>query len=947
MPVSMTETMARRAFNFNTVSQAHRDVVDDRYRDLRRPRKVRFFVNGDRYFKGKKLYITPHRYFNFNDLLNDLTGKLPSNLSLPYGVRQIFTPASGRRVVDIEDLQDGHAYVCAGFEGYKPIKYGKAELEPWSLGFTSADTRKTALNARHHQHENLDTDQNYTQGFSYRPRVYGNAFHPGRYFQGRITDGQQQQHRRYPGAFGPANRNSYLANTENQVPLKPKVITIVRNGPKPRNNVKILLNRRSVQSFEQLMKDISEAFGPKWKSNKVIKLFTTRGREIQGVGDFFRDDDVFIGVGNEQLTESDVHDIIEEIYPDSPYARNIMKDFERQKKKRLAQVAKEQIRDNDADKRDSGFGEGSDGSNRDPDQEYVLYKGRQSEKGRKRNEYPRDLEVAMRLDREKEKAAQDEKDRVSKQRRKMIDSERRAVEEENRRKRQVPRGQAEDPFRKMKEQKEKEKEEIRRRREEERKRVEEDERQRKEEERQRREKDKHDREQAEQAARERQAAAEREKAEKEKERAEKKAQRDREQKEKEHKEKEEKDKHEKDKNEKEKDIKDKHHDREKHHHDKDKSEKHHHDHEKDEKGKVSERENEDEKNKIDNKEKENREAAEREKRKKERKKPRIVRKTKLERQISSDDHVLAKYELGRTLGDGNFAIVRMSKMKATGVEYAMKVIDKPKLKGKEHMVENEIEIMKDCNHPNIVKLYEEYETVDKIYLVMELVKGGDLFDAITQSVKFGEVDAAHMVKDLCSALFYLHSRVIVHRDLKPENLLVHRNKDMTISLKLADFGLAMDVKEAIYTVCGTPTYVAPEILSEIGYGLEVDMWAVGVISYILLCGFPPFRSPDRNQTELFEFIKAGEYEFLSPYWDNISSSAKDLIEHLLVVDKKRRYTAIDVLSHPWILCGGDVSSVDATKIDEMRRASRKEMETQAALNRESYLKMKEKRAQNG
>ena len=133
-PVSMTETMSRRPFNFGAVSQAHRDVTDDRYRDLRRPRKVRFFVNGDRYFKGKKLYITPHRYFNFNDLLNDLTGKLPSSLSLPYGVRQIFTPASGRRVVDIEDLQDGHAYVCAGFEGYKPVKYGKAELEPWSLG---------------------------------------------------------------------------------------------------------------------------------------------------------------------------------------------------------------------------------------------------------------------------------------------------------------------------------------------------------------------------------------------------------------------------------------------------------------------------------------------------------------------------------------------------------------------------------------------------------------------------------------------------------------------------------------------------------------------------------------------------------------------------------------------------------------------------------------------
>ncbi|XP_060603230.1 serine/threonine-protein kinase DCLK1-like isoform X3 [Ruditapes philippinarum] len=931
----MTETMARRAINFNSVSQAHRDVTDERYRDLRRPRKVRFYVNGNRFFKGKKLYITPHRYYNFNDLLNDLTGKLPSGSNLPYGVRQIFTPASGRRVCDIEDLQDGHAYVCAGFEGYKSIKYGKADLEPWSL-------------ARHHQHETYDNpEQNYTQ---YRPRMYGNAFHPGKFFQNRVQDGQQQlQHRRYLGAFGPANRNSYLGgHTENQAPVRPKVITVVRHGPsKPRNNVKILLNRRSVQSFEHLMADIAEAFGPKDK-RKVKKLFTTRGREVQGVGDFFRDDDVFIGLAaNEQLTESDIHDIIEEIHPGSPYAKNIMKDFERQKKRRQAQAAKDTIRDNDADKRDSGFGEGSDGSNRDPDQEYVMYKGRPTERGRKRNEYPKDYEIAMRLDREKEKAAQEEKDRVSKQRRKMIDSERRAVEEENRRKRQVPKGQVEDPFKKMKEQKEKEKEEIRRRRDEERQRVEEDERQRKEEERKRREKEKHDREHAENAARERQAAAEKEKAEKERERAEKKAQRDKEQKEKDLKEKEAKDKHEKEKNEKEKDVKDK----DKHPHDKEKHDKHHEKHDKekdnDEKGKHSERENDDEKNKIDNKEKENREAAEREKRKKERKKPRIVRKTKLERQISSDEPVLAKYELGRTLGDGNFAIVRMSKMKATGVEYAMKVIDKPKLKGKEHMVENEIEIMKDCTHPNIVKLYEEYETADKIYLVMELVKGGDLFDAITQSVKFGEVDAAHMVKDLCSALFYLHSRVIVHRDLKPENLLVHRNKDMTISLKLADFGLAMDVREAIYTVCGTPTYVAPEILSEIGYGLEVDMWAVGVISYILLCGFPPFRSPDRNQTELFEFIKAGEYEFLSPYWDNISSSAKDLIEHLLVVDKKRRYTAIDVLCHPWILCGGDVSSMDASKIDEMRKASRKEMETQAALNRESYLKMKEKRAQNG
>lgn len=565
------------------------------------------------------------------------------------------------------------------------------------------------FSARHHQHDNFDTDQNFTQTLSYRPRMYGNAFHPGRFFQGKGGMDAHTQHRRYPGAFGPASRNSYLTAGDSQVPMKPKVITIVRNGPKPRNNVKILLNRRSVQSFEQLMGDISEAFGPKWKSNKVRKLFTTRGREVQGVADFFRDDDVFIGVGNEPLTEGDVHDIIEEVYPDSPYAKNIMKDFERQKRKRMAQ-AKDSVKDNDADKRDSGFGEGSDGSGRDPPEEYVLYKGRQADKSRRRNEYPKDMEIGNRLDREKEKAAQEEKERIRKQREKMRDSERRAVEDENRKKRQTLREKPDDPLKRLREQKEKEREEIRKRKEEERLQREEEERQRREEEKQRREKERQEREQAEIAARERQAVAERER--KEKEKAERKATKEKEQKERETREKEalakEKEKHEREKQEKEKEHKEKEH-----------------------KEKETEKEAEQEKDRDDKsdrtkvekneKERDNKEVDKRTSKKKTNK-SRIVRKTKLERQISSDDHVLAKYELGATLGDGNFAIVRMSKLKATGTQYAMKVIDKPKLKGKEHMVENEIEIMKDCNHANIVKLYEEYETADKIYLVMELVK---------------------------------------------------------------------------------------------------------------------------------------------------------------------------------------------------------------------------------
>lgn len=891
----MTDTMSRRPYpNMNvSASQTHKDVTDDRYRDLRRPRKVRFFVNGDRYFKGKKLYITPHRYFNFNDLLNDLTGKLPSNLSLPYGVRQIFTPVSGRRVTEIEDLSDGENYVCAGFEGFKTIKYGKAELEPWSV-------------ARPHNHEFGETESNFgaTQGAYGRTRgMYGsNAFHPGRFFHGT------QPHRRWAGTFGHANKNTYLPNADN-IPLKPKVVTIVRNGHKPRNNVKILLNRRSVQSFEQLMADISEAFGPKYKNNKVKKLFSIRGREVQGISDFFRDDDVFIGVGGESLTETDIVDIVEELYPDSSMAKSILRELERNKRKRH-NLAKQTQADHDADKRDSGFGEGSDGSNREQDGEYVIYKGRPQEKGKRRNDYPKEYELAGKLEQEKDKAVHDERERTKKRQQKMTETERRALDEERRKRGLVP-NKPEDPFKRIKEQKEKEKEEARKKKEEERlKKLE-------EEEKEKQKKEQEARERAIQAARDRQAAAEKaERVKAEKEKAE------REKMEKEKAEKEDKEKPDKDSKEAA---------------NKDKTPR-------DQKADVVTKEKSPRDPKA-TKEKTDPALKDKEKAEKKRKsKSKIVRKSKLERQVSGDEHITNKYDLGRTLGDGNFAIVRQSKLKAGSGEYAMKVIDKPKLRGKEHMVENEIEIMKDCHHHNIVKLYEEYETSDKIYLVMELVKGGDLFDAITQSVKFGEVDSARMVKDLCNALFYLHSRSIVHRDLKPENLLVHRNKDGSISLKLADFGLAMEVKEPIFTVCGTPTYVAPEILSEIGYGLEVDMWAVGVITYILLCGFPPFRSPDRNQTELFEFIKAGEYEFLSPYWDNISPYAKDLIEHLLVVDKKKRYTAIETLSHPWILLNGDMSRPpESSKLDEMRKNTRKELELQAKQSYDSYQKLKEKR----
>ncbi|OXB68254.1 hypothetical protein ASZ78_016655 [Callipepla squamata] len=242
---------------------------------------------------------------------------------------------------------------------------------------------------------------------------------------------------------------------------------------------------------------------------------------------------------------------------------------------------------------------------------------------------------------------------------------------------------------------------------------------------------------------------------------------------------------------------------------------------------------------------------------------------------SGTSTILEKYKVGKVIGDGNFAVVKECIERSTGKEFALKIIDKAKCCGKEHLIENEVSILRRVKHPNIIMLIEEMDTPTELYLVMELVKGGDLFDAITSSTKYTERDGSAMVYNLASALKYLHGLNIVHRDIKPENLLVCEYADGTKSLKLGDFGLATVVEGPLYTVCGTPTYVAPEIIAETGYGLKVDIWAAGVITYILLCGFPPFRSENNLQEDLFDQILVGKLEFPSPYWDNITDSAKD------------------------------------------------------------------------
>jgi len=290
----------------------------------------------------------------------------------------------------------------------------------------------------------------------------------------------------------------------------------------------------------------------------------------------------------------------------------------------------------------------------------------------------------------------------------------------------------------------------------------------------------------------------------------------------------------------------------------------------------------------------------------------------------------------KELGSGNFAKVYKATTIKPGVQesgvtvpqqVAIKVIDKKKVEDLNDIT-REIEIMETCQHKNIIRLYEIFEEKDKMNLIMELVTGGELFDEIVQRGNFTEKDAAKVIGTLCSALDYLHEKKIVHRDLKPENILLSQKKEdlspgEEAEIKVADFGLARLIadKDLMRTACGTPGYVAPEVLKNKGYGSgAVDLWSAGVILYILLCGFPPFY--EEELPALFDQILKGRYDFPSPWWDNISNEAKELVKGLLTVDQKKRFTAKQVMAHPWI-CGNAPDTAVNTQQLKKFNASRK------------------------
>jgi len=259
------------------------------------------------------------------------------------------------------------------------------------------------------------------------------------------------------------------------------------------------------------------------------------------------------------------------------------------------------------------------------------------------------------------------------------------------------------------------------------------------------------------------------------------------------------------------------------------------------------------------------------------------------------------YELlDLVLGKGEFGVVKMGKDKKTSEEVAVKVIDKHNIKDTP-ILQNEIDILRRCNHTHIVQLKAVFETKDFIYIVIELVRGGELYEEIIRRNSFSEKDASYIFRQIVDALSYLHENGIIHRDLKLENLLlVNKNaKGKDIIVKLADFGLSRIYQgQMVKTACGTPFYVAPEVLLGTGYGPEVDMWSSGVMLYILLSGRLPFHAQEDHQ--LFNKILRAEFQFKSPQFDTISNEAKDIISNLIVLNPKKRLTAKECLEHPFI-----------------------------------------------
>lgn len=279
------------------------------------------------------------------------------------------------------------------------------------------------------------------------------------------------------------------------------------------------------------------------------------------------------------------------------------------------------------------------------------------------------------------------------------------------------------------------------------------------------------------------------------------------------------------------------------------------------------------------------------------------------------------YRLKGVLGTGAFSTVREGfKRTDPQTSFAVKCINRKKLSEEdEKALLDEVSILKEMNHIHIIRLFDIFEEPSTYYLVMERMCGGELFDRIVAKAYYNEKEARDTCKIILEAVKYCHQNNVAHRDLKPENLLL-LSEDDDSEVKIADFGFAKRVFEpnSLKTQCGTPGYVAPEILEGTPYDERADMWSVGVILYILLGGYPPFI--EKTQRDLFRKIRKGEYEFHEEYWGTVSTDAKSLIASLLTVNPVPRLTADQALENLWIL-GDDAKLAErdlGANLDKLR-----------------------------
>uniref|UniRef100_A0A3P8PJU4 Serine/threonine-protein kinase DCLK2 n=1 Tax=Astatotilapia calliptera TaxID=8154 RepID=A0A3P8PJU4_ASTCA len=634
----------------------------------KRAKKVRFYRNGDRYFKGLVYAVSSDRFRSYDALLMELTRSLADNLHLPQGVRVIYTIDGSKKITSMDELVEGECYICASNEPYRKVDYTKISVPSWKPGASTGPGTARSSGA-----STASTGVSTTV---------------------------------------PKDRPESREGRESKDFIKPKLVTVIRSGVKPRKAVRILLNKKTAHSFEQVLADITEAI--KLDSGAVKKLYTLDGKQLTCLQDFFGDDDVFMACGPEKFR----------------YAQDDFVLTHSSKTPAFVNECRTKVSRSSAPQKTTKTPSSSGFSS-----------SRTLPKGPPRTKSPGPANETS------GKSSRSSPSPTSPgTRRSLKISPRRASSTD-------VNGEAEQP------------------------------------------------------------------------------------------------------------------------------------------DDTAEGEGEVNGN----------------------------------RTVSSST-INEKYKVGKVIGDGNFAVVKECVERSTGQEYALKIIDKARCCGKEHLIENEVAVLRRVRHPSIIQLIEVDETLTQLFLVMELVKGGDLFDAITSSTKYSERDASAMVFNLAGAIKYLHQMNIVHRDIKPENLLVCEYPDGTKSLKLGDFGLATVVEGPLYTVCGTPTYVAPEIIAETGYGLKVDIWAAGVITYILLCGFPPFRSENNIQEELFDQILRGKLEFPSPDWDTISLPAKMLISQMLQVNVDARFTAEEVLSHPWVTDEAPIESNTVSSAEEQNSGDTLETE---------------------